>query len=54
MADRAEELINSESVLFTNEIAAEVVYVLNGVYKVSRSNISKVLLDFTAFIKRFR
>ncbi len=46
MADKATEIIDSENVIFTNEVAAEVVYVLNGVYQVSRSEISKVLLDF--------
>ncbi len=46
MADKATEIIDSENVIFTNEVAAEVVYVLNGVYQVSRSEISKVLIDF--------
>ena len=46
MADKAAKIIDSETSLITNEVAAEVVYVLTGVYKVSRSDVSKALQNF--------
>lgn len=46
MADKATEIIDRENTLFTNEVAAEVVYVLSGVYKIDRAAISNALLDF--------
>lgn len=46
MAQTAAEIIENEDTVFTNEVAAEVVYVLTGVYKIDRAVISKSLLDF--------
>ncbi len=46
MAFKAAEIIENEDTFFTNEVAAEVVYVLTRVYKINREDISKVLLDF--------
>lgn len=46
MAEKAAEIIENEDTFFTNEVAAEVVYVLTGVYKVDRAAVSRVLLDF--------
>lgn len=46
MANKAAEIIKSEGTVFTNEVAAEVVYVLTGVYKLERAAVSKALLAF--------
>ncbi len=46
MADTAEEIINSNIVFVTFEVAAEVVYVMLKVYKTDRSRIAAVLKDF--------
>lgn len=46
MAQTAAEIIEHEDTVFTNEVAAEVVYVLSGVYKIDRAVISRSLLDF--------
>lgn len=46
MADTAAEIIDNESVIVTNEIIAEAVYVLSGVYKIGRREISNALLEF--------
>ncbi len=40
MADIAEEILTSKNVFISNEILAEVVYVLFGVYKISKIDIS--------------
>lgn len=46
MADEAAKIIDGGNVILTNEVAAEVVYVLTGVYKADRSTISDALLKF--------
>ncbi len=46
MADKAEKTIDGGNVLITNEVAAEVIYVLTGVYKADRRTASNALLDF--------
>ena len=46
MAQKVIDLLDTESCLFTNEVAAEVVYVLGGTYKLSRADISKAILIF--------
>lgn len=46
MANEAERIIDSSSVLLTLEVAAEVVYVLHGVYKQDRSTIADLLKRF--------
>lgn len=39
MADIAEEILMTKKVFISNEILAEVVYVLLGVYEISKENI---------------
>jgi len=46
MAKKVIELLDTEHCLFTNEVAAEVVYVLGGIYKMNRADISKAMLTF--------
>ncbi len=46
MADKAADIIESGDILLTNEVAAEVIYVLTGVYKTDRRTASNALLDF--------
>ncbi|MCM1168042.1 MAG: PIN domain nuclease, partial [Ruminococcus sp.] len=46
MAQKVVELLDTESCLFTNEVAAEVVYALGGSYKLSRADISRAMLIF--------
>ncbi len=46
MAKKVIELLDTERCLFTNEVAAEVVYVLGGIYKMNRADISKGMLTF--------
>ena len=49
MADIAEKILTTKSVFISNEILAEVVYVLFGVYKISKIDISNqlsALIDF--------
>ena len=49
MANIAEEILTTKSVFISNEILAEVVYVLLGVYKISKSDIANQLLELIAF-----
>ena len=49
MADIAEEILTTKSVFISNEILAEVVYVLLGVYKISKIDISNQLLELISF-----
>ena len=49
MADIAEDILTSKSVFISNEILAEVVYVLFGVYKISKIEISNQLLELIHF-----
>lgn len=46
MASEAERIIKNESVQVNIEIIAEVIYVLKGVYHISRGEIAKSLLQF--------
>ncbi len=46
MAAKAAEIINEGNILLTNEVAAEVIYVLTGVYKTDRQTASNALLEF--------
>ena len=46
MSEKAEEYLNTNRVRVTIEVIAEVVYVLNGVYKLERKEISQILKDF--------
>ena len=49
MANIAEEIITSKSIFISNEIFAEVVYVLFGVYEISKVDISNQLLKLINF-----
>lgn len=49
MADIAEEILTTKNVFISNEILAEVVYVLFGVYKISKIDISNQLLELVDF-----
>ena len=49
MAEIAEKILTSKNVFISNEILAEVVYVLFGVYKISKINISNQLLALINF-----
>ena len=49
MAAIAEEVIMYKNIYISNEVLAEVVYVLHGVYSYSREEISSVLLKLMAF-----
>jgi len=49
MADIAEEILTTKNVFISNEIFAEVVYVLLGVYKITKKDISNQLLELINF-----
>ena len=49
MAGIAEEILTSKNVFISNEILAEVVYVLSGVYKISKADIADQLLELIDF-----
>jgi len=49
MAEIAEDILTSKNVFISNEILAEVVYVLFGVYKISKIDISNQLLELIDF-----
>ena len=50
MADKAEEYINDDVVLVTLEVIAEVVYVLDGVYKMNRARIAESIALFLELV----
>jgi len=49
MADIAEEILTIKNVFISNEVLAEVVYVLFGVYKISKADIANQLLELIEF-----
>jgi len=49
MANIAEIILTSKKVFISNEILAEVVYVLSGVYKIPKTDISNQLLELIEF-----
>jgi predicted nucleic-acid-binding protein len=49
MADIAEEILTTKNVFISNEILAEVVYVLLGVYKISKDDIANQILELIDF-----
>jgi predicted nucleic-acid-binding protein len=49
MADIAEEILTTKHIFIANEILAEVVYVLLGIYKISKDDISNQLLELIEF-----
>jgi predicted nucleic-acid-binding protein len=46
LADKATEIIDNNNVKILNEVLAEVIYVLEGVYELDRDEIRDVLLKF--------
>ena len=49
MADIAEKILTTKDIFISNEILAEVVYVLSGVYKISKPDISDQLTELMTF-----
>ena len=49
MADIAEEILTTKNVFISNEILAEVIYVLLGVYEISKEDITNQLLELIDF-----
>ena len=49
MANIAEEIITTKNIFISNEILAEVVYVLFGVYEISKEEIANQLLELIGF-----
>lgn len=49
MADIAEKTLTTENIFISNEILAEVVYVLLGVYGISKEDIANQLLELVDF-----
>ena len=49
MADIAEEILTTKNVFISNEILAEVAYVLLGVYEIAKVDISNQLLELVDF-----
>ncbi len=49
MADIAEEILTTKEVFISNEILAEVVYVLLGVYQISKVDIANSILELIGF-----
>lgn len=49
MADIAENILTTKNIFISNEILAEVVYVLFGVYKIDKESISNQLLELINF-----
>ncbi|MCK8824321.1 PIN domain-containing protein [Fuchsiella alkaliacetigena] len=46
LADKASEIIEKDRVYILNEVLAEVIYVLEGVYELDRKEIKDVLFEF--------
>jgi len=49
MADIAEEILTTKNVFISNEILAEVIYVLLGVYQIPKIDIANQLLELLDF-----
>ena len=49
MADIAEEVLMTQTVFISNEVLAEVIYVLLGVYSISKIDISDMLIQLISF-----
>ena len=49
MASQAEEIFQSKKVFIANEVIAEVIYVLDGVYNVSKERIAALLIKLINF-----
>lgn len=51
MSEKAEQYINTKRVSVTIEVIAEVVYVLKGVYKLEKKEITQILKDFLKIVE---
>ena len=51
MAEKAENYLNQDTVTVTIEVIAEVVYVLKGVYHMTRKTIADTLKDFLLLVQ---
>ena len=49
MADIAQNILENEEVFIANEVLAEVIYVLCGIYEFSREDVVDVLIKFVDF-----
>ena len=49
MANKVEELLLNEKVFIANEIIAEVIYVLEGVYNIPKNDVANLLLELISF-----
>jgi predicted nucleic-acid-binding protein len=49
MADIAENILTTKNVFISNEVLAEVVYVLQGVYEISKIDIANQILELVNF-----
>jgi predicted nucleic-acid-binding protein len=49
MADKAEKVLLHKNVFIANEIIAEVIYVLDGVYNISKDKIADLLIELISF-----
>lgn len=49
MAEKAEKILENEKVFLANEIIAEVVYVLEGVYQIQKDDIRNSLQELVSF-----
>lgn len=49
MAEKAEKILENEKVFLANEIIAEVVYVLEGVYQIKKDDIRNSLQELISF-----
>ncbi len=49
MADIAEEILTNKIVFISHEVLAEVIYVLMGVYSISKDEIADMLIELIAF-----
>ena len=49
MANQAEEILLNKNIFIANEIIAEVIYVLNSVYNISKKETADLLLELISF-----
>lgn len=49
MANKVEELLLNKKVFIVNEIIAEVIYVLEGVYNIPKNDVANLLLELISF-----
>ena len=48
-AKKAQQILENENVFISNEVLAEVIYVMCGIYEFSRDEVSDVLIELTEF-----